>query len=162
MQRLICYDPGVTTGCAVFVDGQLTDCYTIEHDKRFSYLEYQFPQISLPGTVVVIENYIGRVLTKEASDVLRLIGMLEYATRLHLGVSPVYQRAQTRISFLPQAKKLVSELPVQRKWLQHHYDSTAHGLAFLYYTRNTDPAALAPDLCLTQGETDDIPTAREA
>ena len=162
MRTLVVFDPGIVSGIAVFYDDILWDTYALEQREMYHYFEQRFPKLVTPQqTAVICESYIGRYLTTEAREVLKLIGMIEFATRQHLGTYPIYQRAQTRLSFLPQAKKLVRQLPVQRKWLAHHYDATSHGLAYLYYSR-VNNAAFAPDPCLIQGEADDTETAREA
>lgn len=158
MRTLISFDPGVTLGVSIFFDDTLWDSYILEQKEHYHFFEHQFPKLTTGQTVVVCENYIGYYLTAPAKETIMLIGVIELFTRQHLGTLPVYQRAQKRISFLPQAKKLVRQLPVQRRWTQHHFDSAAQGLAYLYYSRN-DSAVLAPDLCSTQGAAHEPTTA---
>lgn len=140
-------------GVAVFLGGTLADAYTVEQDNHYYYLAQQFPML-LKGDVVVCEDFVGgQRLSPEGKITIKLIGMIEYMMRKRTGHPPVYQQPQARRPFIKdgQAKQLLRQLPVQKKWLQHHIDAVAHGLC--YYQRHPyQPAKLAHDLCLPQGE----------
>lgn len=139
-QRPVVYafDPGGTTGVAVFMEGSLYLSYTLTREYRHTWLLAWQPR---PYDTVVCEDYLGAGrLTTDGKDTLKLIGMIEFACLLHLHKPPVYQRSQARTPpFLARAKEALLALPRQQKWLSHHIDATAHGLIYLHRTaeRNT-------------------------
>ncbi len=156
MERtIVALDPGLSLGVAVFRGSTLLDTYVVEPSEHFFHLSRLISSL-FPDDVVVCEDYhAGQRLSDEGKFTLKLIGVIECLTRQRTGRPPVYQQPQARRSFLKEAGTLLRQLPVQKKFSQHHKDATSHGLLYLYnqetqVTCFQDPALLAPDLCPTQ------------
>lgn len=140
---LLCFDPGETTGFALFTHHMLTHVGTTTKRADIVNLLYALP----PHATVVCEDFRAVRLSKGAHNTLMLIGVIDYVTECTTGRPPHYQRPQERRSFLPLAKALLGlRTPEGKAWRRHHQDAVAHGL---WYLHQQEPSIASEDITLS-------------
>lgn len=134
--RLLCLDPGETTGWALFVNGELTEsgqAKTLEGGWReiHDLFEYICP------TFVVYENYrvYGHKLERHANSevyTLRLVGVIEYLCEVVYGISWHNQMAAQAKGFATDEK--LKKWNMYQTGKKHARDAIRHGIYYLLFT----------------------------
>ena len=136
-ERLLCLDPGETTGWCVFTKGELThwgqaltmnkQTQMIDWDKVHGLIE------TIEPTQIVCEDYrvYSHKLDRHAFSkvpTLRIIGGFEYGAWLS-GIPIHYQMAFQAKGFVTDAK--LKEWGLWQDGLRHSRDAIRHGIYFL-------------------------------
>lgn len=127
---LLAIDPGRTTGLAwrSTIDDKIKTSYT----KDIEVILMMIPQ----ATEVVIEDYIGQLISGDGLWTVRLIGIVE-GVCWDKDVPLFIQRNMERKAQLENAKQLLGY--PNRKTLIHEVDALAHLLRFEYNTNRGIP-----------------------
>ncbi|MNW46053.1 hypothetical protein D3C74_233310 [compost metagenome] len=137
-ERLLCLDPGETTGWSVFENGKLTawgQAKTLangwsEIDKLFT---------DVKPTMVIYENYrvySHKLSRHENSEVytLRLVGVIEFLCEVMWNILYYNQMAHQAKGFVSDDK--LKQWGMYQTGQKHARDSIRHGIYFLLFDKN--------------------------
>ena len=145
--RLLCLDPGETTGWALFIDGHLNSWGQIEtvdmqHQPAWEPLEELF--MDLIPTCVVCENYrvYAHKLERHSNSevvTLRLIGGIDYMCRMWTNMDLERRPIPIHYQMAAQHKGFVTDDRLRdwgfwRSGMKHSRDAIRVGLYFLVVT----------------------------
>lgn len=133
--KLLCFDPGLTTGFAWFEEGdeamKLTKCGHLYDLKEIT---QEVERFSLSGglATIVNENFArGNSVVKEQIETIRLCGGIEALAHVH-GFGYAQQYPASRTGYVPIAKAMIKELGFGTLQENHHaIDAIAHGLCYM-------------------------------
>lgn len=133
-ERLLCLDPGETTGWALFIYGTLVDCGQIS-SKTEGWAEVEALFKETQPTEVVAENYrvyLHKLKQHTNSEVytLRLIGVIDYLC-WKLGIKLHYQMAATAKGFCKDSK--LRQWGFWQEGERHARDAIRHGCYYLLF-----------------------------
>lgn len=138
-ERLLCLDPGETTGWTLFEAGNLTATGQTRTIDGWNVIHQLFEDTK--PTMVVFENYrvYAHKLERHSNSevyTVRLIGVIEFMCEMLYGIPHYNQMAQ-------QAKGFVSDEKLKawgfyKKGSRHARDSMRHGIYFLLFDKNLE------------------------
>lgn len=139
-RRLLCLDPGETTGWAVFEDGKLTASGHAA-TKLEGWLCIDKLVTDIQPTHVVYENYrvYAHKLDRHSNSevyTLRLVGVIEYLCDVHLGVPRYNQMAHQAKGFVSDEK--LRAWGMYQRGKKHARDAIRHGVYFLLFDKSLD------------------------
>lgn len=136
--RLLCLDPGHTTGWAVFENGLLTASgQAATMDKGWSEIDNLFNDVQ--PTMVIYENYrvYAHKLERHSNSevyTLRLIGVIEYLCDVKFGIPQYNQMAHQAKGFVTDEK--LKKWGFYKRAEKHARDAMRHGCYFLLFDKN--------------------------
>jgi hypothetical protein len=138
--RLLCLDPGHTTGWSVFEDGKLTatgEAATMA--EGWSCIDRLFTDIN--PTAVIYENYrvYAHKLERHSNSevyTLRLVGVIEYLCDVKYKISQYNQMAHQAKGFVTDDK--LKSWGFYQTGQKHARDSIRHGCYFLLFDKALD------------------------
>lgn len=138
-KRLLCLDPGETTGWSVFEDGQLVRCGQAHTIEGYHIIHNLFCDI-VPS-MVIYENYrvYAHKLERHSNSevyTLRLIGAIEYLCDMTYQVPRYNQMAQQAKGFVTDEK--LKAWGYYQKGQRHSRDSMRHGCYFLLFDKSLE------------------------
>lgn len=136
-ERLLCLDPGHTTGWSLFVKGKLVDCgqaATLQDgwkciDELFNYTQ---------PTMVIYENYrvYAHKLERHSNSevyTLRLVGVIEFICEVLLDIPYYNQMAHEAKGFVTDDR--LKKFGMYQAGQRHARDSIRHGIYFLLFNK---------------------------
>lgn len=139
-KRLLCLDPGHTTGWAVFEDGKLTACgQALTEKEGWGCISQLFRDIQ--PTMVIYENYrvYAHKLERHSNSevyTLRLVGVIEFLADDVYKIPYYNQMAHQAKGFMTDEKLKIWNLYQIGK--KHARDAIRHGAYFLLFDKNLD------------------------
>ena len=125
------FDPGITTGAALFLGAELLSVGAITDEKTIDTLIFRLP----PASVVVCETFAGSRLMTSGQRTIELVGIIMFLTRKYLHSEAYLLRPQVKRGFRRSAMALLkANKPKNVSYLEHHYDAVALGLRYFYET----------------------------
>lgn len=139
-KRLLCLDPGETTGWSVFQDGKLVDAGQAKTFENGWWEIHNLFKTACP-TMVIYENYrvYDHKLQRHANSevyTLRLIGVIEYLCEIVFRIPYYNQMAHQAKGFVTDDK--LKQWGMYMIGLKHARDSIRHGAYFLLFDKNLD------------------------
>lgn len=139
-ERLLCLDPGHTTGWSLFEKGKLTaqgQAATLE--EGWHCINDLFNDIQ--PTMVVFENYrvYAHKLERHSNSevyTLRLVGVIEFLCDVKFGIPHNNQMAHQAKGFVSDEK--LKEWKMYIRGEKHARDSIRHGIYFLLFDKMLD------------------------
>lgn len=130
---VVAFDPGGTTGAAVFEAGRLVRSFSVERDPPEDRHSAIWAIIGNPHSkVVVCEGYSSpRPLDFHGADTVMLIGWIR-GCAMHARHPFVLQSAAAKKPFLETAAKLLDR---RGAVVEHQRDAIAQGLAYIAKSR---------------------------
>lgn len=131
---LVAFDPGVSTGIAVFHRGMLYASYTLKLTDDAAYVYRSISNLLAPhpfaNRVIVCENYVAlRTLDRNSRQTVELIGWI-HGVALCDGTPFYLQMPGAKLPWLPEAKAELQRA-FSRAGNDHERDALAHGFAWL-------------------------------
>ena len=133
MGRVIAFDPGPSTGVAIFADGVRVWAGTIRDDDEPTAFVYTAlnqllaPDLKSDYNVIVVERFLAHTAAVGAAKSGRytsmVCGFIDGTCKLH-GLRLVWQSPSERKPYEARAKAMGGRT-------DHEISATAHGLAFL-------------------------------
>ena len=123
--QVVSIDPGVTTGYCVanHTIREVGVCVALK--EVYSLLTRTKPDI------VIVEKYSrAQVLTKETTQTIKVIGIVELFVEQHTHTELVWQTPYERRALIKDAKTLVAQFSCAAAAKPHVTDAVAHWLAF--------------------------------
>lgn len=142
--RLLCIDPGHTTGWCVFQDGQLVECGQVDtvinrtgHNEGVIDWQALSDLISMDHSMVVCEDYrvYAHKLERHTNSkilTLRIIGAIEYLCWKQ-NIPIYYQMAAVAKGFCSDKKLQMWDL--WQVGQRHSRDAIRHGVYFLLFNK---------------------------
>ena len=134
--RLLCFDPGLTTGWAIFEPHDnsmaLAECGHVHDLRELLWRVDYFDSYKTEGDTIVAETFArGNSVVKEQIETLSRCSAIEV-----LALDREYTYAQQypaeRTGYVPIAKKMIKELGFGTLQENHHaIDAIAHGLCYM-------------------------------
>lgn len=137
-KRLLCLDPGHTTGWCLFEDGKLTASGQADTISSWYEIDKLFEDVK--PTMVIYENYrvYAHKLERHSNSevfTLRLIGVIEYICWLDR--TPYFnQMAHQAKGFVTDEK--LKKWDYYQKGAKHARDAIRHGCYFLLFDKNLE------------------------
>lgn len=127
--RVIAFDPGVTTGIAIFEEGTLNYWGTFKSLKACVNTLHDFLRDDTRTTVVVMEAFNrGNTVVDEQIQTIELCGAITAICELK-GAYLVRQSPSTRTSYLPIARAMLQSYSDSNK--RHAIDAVAHAIRWM-------------------------------
>jgi hypothetical protein len=135
-KRLLCLDPGETTGWAVFEEGKLTAAGQARTIESWDVINDLFNDVN--PTMVLYENYrvYAHKLERHSNSevyTLRLVGVIEFICEVILKVPQYNQMAQQAKGFTNDDK--LKAWGFYKKGQRHSRDAIRHGCYFLLFDK---------------------------
>ena len=136
--QIISIDPGVTTGYCIAKHKihEVGACTTLKEVCEL------LTRIK-PDTIVAEKFSRAQVLTKETTQTVKVIGVVELFVEQHPHVELVWQTPYERRAFIKDAKTLVAQFDCCVEAKPHVTDAVAHWLAFKVKQRKSQALCLA-------------------
>lgn len=138
-ERLLCLDPGETTGWAVFERGELTASGQARTIEGWEVIHDLF--VDIKPTAVIYENYrvYAHKLERHSNSevyTLRLVGVIEFICEMLFGIPHYNQMAQQAKGFVSDEK--LKSWGFYKKGHRHARDAMRHGIYFLLFDKVLD------------------------
>ena len=123
--QIVSIDPGVATGYCIANHKihEVGICTTLKE-------VYELLTDKTPDTIVVEKFSRAQVLSKETTQTVKVIGIVELFVEQHVHTELVFQTPYQRRAFIKDAKTLVAQFNCTAKAKPHVTDAVAHWLAF--------------------------------
>lgn len=137
--KLLCLDPGETTGWAVFENGELTKQGQTRTVDDWWAIHNLVKEIN--PSHVVFENYrvYAHKLERHSNSevfTLRLVGVIEYLCDVYLGIPRMDQMAHQAKGFVTDEK--LKAWGMYSKGQRHARDAVRHGVYYLLFDKSLD------------------------
>lgn len=137
-ERLLCLDPGHTTGWCIFENGELTAAgQALTQAEGWKCIDALFDDTQ--PTMVIFENYrvYAHKLERHSNSevyTLRLVGVIEYLCDIKLGIPRYNQMAHQAKGFVTDDK--LKAWGLYKSGLKHARDAIRHGIYFLLFDKS--------------------------
>jgi hypothetical protein len=138
--RLLCLDPGHTTGWSVYENGKLTtEGQAATMAEGWKCIDQLF--LDVQPTMVVYENYrvYAHKLERHSNSevyTLRLVGVIEYLCEVKCQIPFYNQMAQQAKGFMTDDK--LKKWGMYNRGMRHARDAVRHGGYFLLFSKELD------------------------
>lgn len=138
-KRLLCLDPGETTGWAVFEEGKLTAAGQARTIDGWEVIHQLF--VDIKPTMVIFENYrvYAHKLERHSNSevyTLRLVGVIEFISEMLFAIPHYNQMAQQAKGFTNDDK--LKAWGFYSKGQRHSRDAIRHGCYFLLFDKSLE------------------------
>lgn len=135
--RLLCLDPGETTGWAVFEHGELSATGQAS-TSALGWIEIDRLFADVQPTMVIFENYrvYEHKLSRHANSevyTLRLVGVIEYLCEVKYKIPYYNQMAHQAKGFVKDERLM--EWGYYKPGMRHGRDAIRHGCYFLLFNK---------------------------